>query len=168
VSDAITGTPTAERCGTANSEGSSDVQRCSAKNKANTLVDTYPDIGGAMAFSTPCTPSLFRRSFRRCTSAIRTACATERSSISASVAPGENVPSRRTRLAEMGPAGRHRRIVIAMDIKRDQLTSRVKTFENMLITARSRPKPNQTEIASCEKQLNEAKKALGARLRIEV
>ena len=54
----------------------------------------------------------------------------------------------------------HQRIVIAMDIKRDQLTSRVKTFENMLLTARTRKKPNQNEITSCEKQLNEAKKAL--------
>jgi hypothetical protein len=47
-----------------------------------------------------------------------------------------------------------------MDIKRDQLTSRVKTFENMLLTARTRKKPNQNEITGCEKQLNEAKKAL--------
>ena len=54
----------------------------------------------------------------------------------------------------------HQRIVIAMDIKRDQLTSRVKTLENMLLTARTRKKPNQNEITSCEKQLNEAKKAL--------
>jgi hypothetical protein len=63
-------------------------------------------------------------------------------------------------LATPGAGGASSGIVIAMDIKRDQLTSRVKTFENMLFTARSRLKPNQSEIASCEKQLNEAKKAL--------
>jgi hypothetical protein len=54
----------------------------------------------------------------------------------------------------------YRRIVIAMDIKRDQLETRVKTLENMLLAKQTPKKPNQNEIASLEKQLNEAKKTL--------
>lgn len=47
-----------------------------------------------------------------------------------------------------------------MDIKRDQLETRIATLELMVITERARPNPNQTEIDKLEKQVTEAKAAL--------
>ena len=47
-----------------------------------------------------------------------------------------------------------------MDLKRDQLETRVATLDLMLVTARARPKPNETEIAKLEKELKIAKAAV--------
>lgn len=56
-----------------------------------------------------------------------------------------------------GPIGA---ILLRMDIKRDQLETRIATLELMVITERARPKPNQAEIDKLEKQVREAKAAL--------
>ena len=37
-----------------------------------------------------------------------------------------------------------------MDLKRDQLETRVATLDLMLVTARARPKPNEDQIAKLE------------------
>ena len=50
--------------------------------------------------------------------------------------------------------------LIAMDIKRNQLETRIATLELMLVTERSRPKPSENKIADLEKQLTLARKAL--------
>jgi hypothetical protein len=47
-----------------------------------------------------------------------------------------------------------------MDIKRDELETRIATLELMLVTERARPKPNENKIADLEKQLTLAKRAL--------
>jgi len=49
---------------------------------------------------------------------------------------------------------------MAMDIKRNQLETRIATLELMLVTGRSRPKPNEKKIADLEKELTLAKRAL--------
>ena len=50
--------------------------------------------------------------------------------------------------------------MLRMDIKRDQLETRIATLELMVITERARPNPDQTEIDKLEKQVTEAKAAL--------
>jgi len=47
-----------------------------------------------------------------------------------------------------------------MDIKRDQLETRVATLELMLVTERSRPKPSENRIAYLKKKLTLSKTAL--------
>jgi hypothetical protein len=47
-----------------------------------------------------------------------------------------------------------------VDLKRDQLETRVATLDLMLVTARARPTPNETEIAKLEKELKIAKAAV--------
>lgn len=47
-----------------------------------------------------------------------------------------------------------------VDLKRDQLETRVATLELMLVTARARPKPNEAEIANLERELKVATAAL--------
>lgn len=47
-----------------------------------------------------------------------------------------------------------------MDLKRDQLETRVATLELMLVTARARPKPNEDEMAKLEQELKVATAAL--------
>ena len=47
-----------------------------------------------------------------------------------------------------------------MDLKRDQLETRVATLELMFVTARARPKPNEDEIAKLEQELKVATAAL--------
>ena len=47
-----------------------------------------------------------------------------------------------------------------MDLKRDQLETRVATLELMLVTARARPKPNEAEITKLEQELKVATAAL--------
>ena len=47
-----------------------------------------------------------------------------------------------------------------MDLKRDQLETRVATLELVLVTARARPKPNEDEIAKLEQELKVATAAL--------
>ena len=47
-----------------------------------------------------------------------------------------------------------------MDLKRDQLETRVATLELMLVTARARPKPNEDEIAKLDQELKVATAAL--------
>lgn len=47
-----------------------------------------------------------------------------------------------------------------MDVKRDQLETRVATLELMLVTERARPKPNEAEIAKLKQELKVATAAL--------
>lgn len=47
-----------------------------------------------------------------------------------------------------------------MDIKRNQLETRIATLELMLVTERARPKPSENKIADLEKELTLAKRAL--------
>jgi hypothetical protein len=47
-----------------------------------------------------------------------------------------------------------------MDIKRDELETRIATLELTLVTERARPKPSENKIADLEKQLTLAKRAL--------
>ena len=47
-----------------------------------------------------------------------------------------------------------------VDLKRDQLETRVATLELMLVTARARPKPHGDEIAKLEQELKVATAAL--------
>jgi hypothetical protein len=47
-----------------------------------------------------------------------------------------------------------------MDLKRNQLETRVATLELMLVTEQARPKPNEHEIEKVEKELAAAKSAL--------
>jgi hypothetical protein len=47
-----------------------------------------------------------------------------------------------------------------VDLKRDQLETRVATLELMLVTARARPKPSEDEIAKLEQELKVATTAL--------
>jgi hypothetical protein len=47
-----------------------------------------------------------------------------------------------------------------MDLKRNQLETRVATFELRLVTERARPKPNEYEIEKLEKELAALKSAL--------
>ena len=47
-----------------------------------------------------------------------------------------------------------------VDLKRDQLETRVATLELMLVTARARPKPHADEIAKLEQELKVATAAL--------
>lgn len=50
--------------------------------------------------------------------------------------------------------------IFSVDLKRDQLETRVATLELMLVTARARPKPNDDEIAKLEQELKVATAAL--------
>ena len=50
--------------------------------------------------------------------------------------------------------------IFNVDLKRDQLETRVATIELMLVTARARPIPNEDEIAKLEKELKIAKAAV--------
>jgi hypothetical protein len=47
-----------------------------------------------------------------------------------------------------------------MDLKRNQLETRVATLELMLVTERARPTPNEDEIEKLEKELAATKSAL--------
>jgi len=47
-----------------------------------------------------------------------------------------------------------------MDVKRNQLETRIATLELMLVTERARPKPSENRIADFEKELALAKQAL--------
>ena len=47
-----------------------------------------------------------------------------------------------------------------MDIKRDQLETRIATLELMIVTEGARHKPNQAEIDKLQGQLTDAKEAL--------
>jgi peptidoglycan hydrolase CwlO-like protein len=47
-----------------------------------------------------------------------------------------------------------------VDVKRDQLETRVATLELMLVAERARPKPHADEIARLEQELKAAKAAL--------
>lgn len=47
-----------------------------------------------------------------------------------------------------------------VDLRRDQLETRVATLELMLVTARARPKPHADEIAKLEQELKVATAAL--------
>jgi len=51
-------------------------------------------------------------------------------------------------------------IFVGMDLKRNQLETRVATLELMLVTERARPKPNEQEIEKLEKELAATKSAL--------
>ena len=50
--------------------------------------------------------------------------------------------------------------LIAMDIERDQLETRIATLERMLVTERARPKPSEHKIADLEKELTLARRPL--------
>jgi hypothetical protein len=50
--------------------------------------------------------------------------------------------------------------ILNVDLKRDQLETRVATLDLMLVTARARPTPNEDEIAKLEQELKIAKSAL--------
>jgi hypothetical protein len=50
--------------------------------------------------------------------------------------------------------------LVTMDIKRNQLETRVATLELMLVTERARPQPSQNKIAGLEKELTLARRAL--------
>ena len=50
--------------------------------------------------------------------------------------------------------------IFNVDLKRDQLETRVATLELMLVTARARPKPHEDEIARLEQELKVATAAL--------
>jgi Xaa-Pro aminopeptidase len=50
--------------------------------------------------------------------------------------------------------------IFNVDLKRDQLETRVATLELMLVTARARPTLNENEIAKLEQELKIAKAAL--------
>ena len=50
--------------------------------------------------------------------------------------------------------------ISSVDLKRDQLETRVATLELMLVTARARPKPREDEIAKLEQELKAATAAL--------
>jgi hypothetical protein len=52
--------------------------------------------------------------------------------------------------------------ILNVDLKRDQLETRVATLELMLVTARARPTPNEDEIAKLEKELKIAEAAVEA------
>jgi peptidoglycan hydrolase CwlO-like protein len=54
----------------------------------------------------------------------------------------------------------HQAYIFDVDLKRDQLETRVATLELMLVTARARPKPNEDEIAKLEQELKAATTAL--------
>ena len=47
-----------------------------------------------------------------------------------------------------------------MDIKRNQLETRIATLELMLVSERARPKPNQNDVDRLENQVAEAKHVL--------
>ena len=47
-----------------------------------------------------------------------------------------------------------------MDIKRNQLETRIATLELMIVTERARPTPSENKIADLEKELTLAKRAL--------
>ena len=47
-----------------------------------------------------------------------------------------------------------------MDLKRDQLETRVATLDLTLVTERARPKPREDEIAKLEQELKAARAAL--------
>ena len=47
-----------------------------------------------------------------------------------------------------------------MDLKRDQLETRIATLELMLVTERARPKPHEDKIAKSELDLKAAKAEL--------
>lgn len=51
-------------------------------------------------------------------------------------------------------------IFVGMDLKRNQLETRVATLELMLVTERARPTPNEHEIEKLEKELAATKSAL--------
>ena len=50
--------------------------------------------------------------------------------------------------------------IFSVDVKRDQLETRVATLELMLVTERARPKPRKLEIAQLEKDIKRARAAL--------
>lgn len=50
--------------------------------------------------------------------------------------------------------------ILNVDLKRDQLETRVATLELMLVSARARPTPNENEIAKLEQELKIARAAL--------
>ena len=62
--------------------------------------------------------------------------------------------------ANCASLGCKRHILYNVDLKRDQLETRVATVELMLVTARARPKPHEHEIAKLEQELKIAKAAL--------
>ena len=50
--------------------------------------------------------------------------------------------------------------IVDVDVKRDQLETRVATLELMLVAKRAQPKPHEDEIAKLEQDLKVAKAAL--------
>ena len=50
--------------------------------------------------------------------------------------------------------------IVDVDVKRDQLETRVATLELMLVAKRAQPKPREDEIAKLEQDLKVAKAAL--------
>lgn len=56
---------------------------------------------------------------------------------------------------------RRRAYILNVDLKRDQLETRVATLELMLVTERAHPKPREDKIAKLEQELKAAKAALG-------
>jgi peptidoglycan hydrolase CwlO-like protein len=50
--------------------------------------------------------------------------------------------------------------IVDVDVKRDQLETRVATLELMLVAKRAQPKPREDEIAKLEQDLKAAKAAL--------
>ena len=55
---------------------------------------------------------------------------------------------------------RRRAYILNVDLKRDQLETRVATLELMLVTERARPKPHEDKIAKLEQELKAATAAL--------
>ena len=50
--------------------------------------------------------------------------------------------------------------ILNVDLKRDQLETRIATLDLMLVTERARPKPREDEIAKLERELKAATTAL--------
>lgn len=65
-----------------------------------------------------------------------------------------------SRFPRKGSPGVSSSIFVGMDLKRNQLETRVATLELMLVTERARPKPNEQEIEKLEKELAATKSAL--------
>jgi hypothetical protein len=53
-----------------------------------------------------------------------------------------------------------REYIFGVDLKRNQLETRIATLELMLVTERARPKPDKREMEKREKELTAARSAL--------